>query len=49
MQNQNIESYLKYHQTANAVLMILPVDFIYNEQTAKDNEFMNKKEPHESS
>jgi hypothetical protein len=33
-----------FHHSANAVLMVRPVDFEFNEQTAMDNEFMKYKE-----
>jgi len=33
-----------FHHSANAVLMVRPVDFEFNEQTAQDNEFMKYKE-----
>jgi hypothetical protein len=39
MNNDNI-----LQQTANAILMVRPVDFEYNAQTAVDNEFMRYKE-----
>lgn len=33
-----------FYHSANAVLMVRPVDFEFNEQTAMDNEFMKYKE-----
>lgn len=36
-------SAFKNHNLASAVLMVKPVDFTYNPETARDNEFMKKK------
>lgn len=36
-------SFKNSHTLASAVLMVKPVDFTYNPETARDNEFMKKK------